>query len=216
MLGAGTVFHVKHDALQSLPTVNVSRETSDRLMTFCDLLHRWSRTVNLVARGDLPFLWKRHIEDSLQLLPLVPPDGELIDLGSGAGFPALILAIASGRMFHLVEADQRKAAFLREAARATGALVTIHATRIELAVLPPAQLVTARALGAVPQLLAWATPLLTNDGECLFPRGRRLEGELTQARVGWHMRVRRWQSNTDPDAVILQIGGLSRDVHGQL
>ena len=202
---------MKHDARgDTLPEAPVSRETHERLSALAGLLHAWSGTVNLIARGDLPFIWERHIADSLQLLPLVPPQGALVDLGSGAGFPGLVLAIASGRAFHLVEADQRKAAFLREAARVTAAAVTVHAKRIDALDLPPARLITARALAPLPQLLLYCAPLLAPDGACLFLKGAAADVELTQAAGEWNMRVQRWASRTNPDAVILQISELSR------
>jgi 16S rRNA (guanine527-N7)-methyltransferase len=202
------LFHVKHDL--ALPEVRVSRETTERLEAFVDVLHRWAETLNLVAPRDLPLIWERHVRDSLQLLPLLPTTGAFIDLGSGAGFPGLVLAIASGHSFHLVESDQRKAAFLREAARAAGATVVVHAERLERAALPKAAVITARALAPLSRLLAWAAPLLLPAGACLFPKGRNVEAELTQAATEWHMKVKRWQSGTDPDAAILQITEVSR------
>src|SRR6202035_1064061 len=132
-------FHVKHGSALN----GVSRETREALERFTSLLLRWNRTVNLVSKRDEPFLQERHIADALQLVPLMQsPPVRAIDLGSGAGFPGLILALATGVWFDLIEADQRKAAFLREAARVTGATVRIHAIRIESAGLAPAPLVT--------------------------------------------------------------------------
>jgi len=199
-------------------TNDVSRETSATLQLFAALLARWNRTVNLVAAGDEALLWDRHIADSLQLVPWVrgaaAPKGALpdraIDLGSGAGFPGLVLAIATGVPFDLVEADQRKAAFLREAARQTGAPVRVHPVRIEAAAIAPAPLVTARALAPLPKLLALAVPLLAPGGTCLFPKGANVQAELTEAAVQWHMRVETIPSRTSPGACILRITDLSR------
>ncbi len=110
---------------------------SSRLSDFSSLLLRWNRTVNLISPGDEPLLWERHIADSLQLVPLIDPlPDRAIDLGSGAGFPGLVLALATGVPFDLIEADQRKAAFLREATRITGAPARVHAVRIESRQLP--------------------------------------------------------------------------------
>jgi 16S rRNA (guanine527-N7)-methyltransferase len=162
-----------------------------------------------VSHTDLPLLWPRHIADSLQLLPLLPPAGLFADLGTGAGFPGLVLAIASNLPFHLVEADQRKAAFLREAARLTAAPVTIHACRIETLQIPKLRLITARALAPLPQLCGWCAPLLSPDGACLFLKGATAADELTRAEAHWHMRVQRWPSQTSPGAAILQISELS-------
>jgi 16S rRNA (guanine527-N7)-methyltransferase len=189
----------------------VSRETSEALERFSSLLARWNRTVNLVSRRDEPLLWDRHITDSLQLVPLMQPlPACAIDLGSGAGFPGLILALATRVPFDLIEADQRKAAFLREAARVTDAPVRVHATRIEAAGLAPAPLVTARAVAPLSKLLALAAPLLAPGGQCLFLKGASVQSELTHAATQWHMHVERIPSRTAPDASILRISDPSR------
>jgi 16S rRNA (guanine527-N7)-methyltransferase len=184
----------------------VSRETRERLVAYVDLLLRWQRTIHLISQHDVAQVWTRHIADSLQLLPLIPPGTDRgIDLGSGAGLPGLVLAIATGIPFDLVEADHRKAAFLREAARLTAAPATVHATRIEAAALPRAPVITARALAPLATLLRWAFPLLAPGGACLFPKGRGVEDELTAAAAQWHMLVFRTPSRTDPSATILRI-----------
>ncbi len=193
------------------PLLGVSRETSDRLAAFAELVLQWNKTVNLVSRRDEEFLWSRHIEDSLGLIPALPTaSGDAIDLGSGAGFPGMVLAIATGRLFHLVESDQRKASFLREAARVTGAPVRVHTVRAEAVDLPLASLVTARALARLDTLLTYAIRLLAPGGVCLFPKGRSVEDELTEASARWQMRVERLPSSTDPQASILRIGEISR------
>jgi 16S rRNA (guanine527-N7)-methyltransferase len=187
---------------------DVSRETLDR---FAALLLVWNRTVNLISRRDEPRLWERHIADSLQLVPLLPTAAtSAIDLGSGAGFPGLVLAIASGLQFHLVESDQRKAAFLREAVRVTRAPALVHATRIEMAKLAPAPLITARALAPLPRLLGLAAPLLGPGGQCLLMKGEDAATELTHARSKWQMQVDRFPSQTSPNACILRISHLRR------
>jgi 16S rRNA (guanine527-N7)-methyltransferase len=194
----------------SVPS-SVSRETLEALEQFTLLLLRWNRTVNLISSRDEPLLRERHIADSLQLIPLMQPlPARAIDLGSGAGFPGLILALATGTPFDLIEADQRKAAFLREAARATGANVRIHAARIETAGLVPAPLVTARALAPLSKLLALAAPLLAPGGQCLFLKGAGVQSELTHAATQWHMHVERIPSRTAPDACILRISNPNR------
>lgn len=189
----------------------VSRETRARLEAFVALLRRWNSTINLVARDDEDDIWPRHVCDCLQLLPLIPPGTtEAIDIGSGAGFPGLVLAIAGGWRFHLIEADHRKVAFLHEAQRATGAPVTVHSMRAEHAELAPAALVTARAVAPLRRLLALAHPLLAPDGVCLFHKGRRVVSELTDAGTKWHMRVERIPSRTGKDATILRISHVTR------
>lgn len=202
------MFHVKHD--EPGPS-SVSRETQERLEIYAALLLHWNQRINLLSHRDEELLWPRHIHDSLALVPYMPmPPGAAIDLGSGAGFPGLILAIATGRHFHLVEADQRKAAFLREAGRETSAPITVHPVRIEACGLTGAGLVTARALAPLSSLLAWTTPLLAPDGACLFPKGRNHTAELTDAASRWQMRVESIPSPTAPDAVILRIRDLKR------
>jgi len=195
----------------AIPTV--SRETAARLDGYAALLSRWNTRINLVSFRNPAELRRRHVEDCLQLLPLLPPgDGAAADLGSGAGLPGLVLALAEpGREWHLVEADQRKAAFLRAAAAEAGAgNVRVHAERIESVALPPLALLTARALAPLPDLLAHAERLLRPDGAALFPKGRRAADELTAAEAAWSMRVERFASGTDPDATILRLTGIRR------
>lgn len=177
--------------------------TIARLETYAALLATWTRRINLVSRADHAHLWRRHIEDSLRLLPHVPPGiSHAIDLGSGAGLPGLVLAIASGVPFHLVESDRRKAAFLREAARVTEAPVTVHAERIETVDLVPAPLITARALAPLPELLTLATPLLAKHGTMLFLKGARAAEELEAARATHRFEVRMEGEAASPILVI--------------
>ena len=191
--------------------LDVSRETLDRLEAYAALLVAWNPRLNLVAQGDIARLWDRHILDSLQLVPLIPAGIQhAIDLGSGAGFPAIPVAVACGTRFVLVELDHRKASFLREAARVTAAPIEVRAARAEALDVPPAPLITARALAELGDLLRLAEPLILPGGACLFPKGARGEGELTKAAQGWHMRVERFPSRTDPTGVILRISEISR------
>jgi 16S rRNA (guanine527-N7)-methyltransferase len=199
---------VKH---LSADRASVSRETEERLSAYTDLLLTWNRRINLIGRADEPHLWVRHIEDSLQLIPLLPADLDRgIDLGAGAGFPGLVVAIATGIPFDLVESDQRKAAFLREATRVTAAPATVHTVRIEGAAIAPAGLVTARALAPLPQLLALAHRFMAPGGVLLFPKGSGAEQELTEARAKWNMRVERFPSRTHPDGAILKLSEVER------
>ena len=145
----------------------------------------------------------------LSLVPHIPAGvTRAIDLGSGAGFPGMVLAIATGIEFTLIESDTRKAAFLMEAARATGAPVKVLNTRIELAKTVPAPLVTARALAPLDKLLGLALPHLAENGVCLFPKGRTAEDELTAAKGLWHMTVERILSPLDRQASILKVNDL--------
>jgi 16S rRNA (guanine527-N7)-methyltransferase len=195
-------------------TPALAPDATTRLERFVQLLLRWNARINLVSRADEPYVWERHIADSAQLAPLLPdPPSELIDLGSGGGFPGLVLALATPWRVHLVESDQRKAAFLREAIRETNANATIHAVRAEALQLSPVPVVTARALAPVAGVLALASPLLTETGLCLLPKGRNAEDELTAAGREWHMRVERFPSHTGPGATLLRISEIRRVGH---
>lgn len=180
-----------------------------RLRTFGELLLRWNGTLNLIAPKDMPVLWERHIEDSLQLAPLLPAGiDRAADLGSGGGFPGLVLAIATGVHFDLIESDRRKSSFLRTAILETGAPATVHACRIEHARLPPAPLVTARALAPLDRLLPLAAPLLAAGGTCLLLKGAKAAEEVAQAHAAWRMAVETIPSRTHDGGVILRITGL--------
>jgi len=153
--------------------LSVSRETLERLQVYVDLLARWNSRINLVSTASLNDVWRRHILDSGQLIQHIDQGAQvLVDLGSGAGLPGLVLGILGVPNVHLVEADQRKAAFLREAARLTKTPATIHATRIEAATPVPAHVVTARALAPLSVLLEWSSRFVTEATICLFPKGR--------------------------------------------
>jgi 16S rRNA (guanine527-N7)-methyltransferase len=182
-----------------------------RLTALADLLGRWTMRINLVAERDPAAIRDRHIEDSLQLTPLLPPgDGPIADLGSGGGFPGLVLAIAANRPMHLVESDRRKAAFLTEAvARLQLGHVQVHPRRIEEVALPPLAAVTARALAPLGRLLPHAARLLGRGGVAIFPKGRGAEAELTAARRHWTVRVERFASRSDGDATILRLSDIA-------
>ena len=176
---------------------------------FADLLLRWNATLNLIAARDAPVVWERHIADSLQLIPLMPEGvTRAIDLGSGGGFPGLVLAIATGVPFDLIESDRRKASFLRTAVLETGAPATVHCCRIEDATVPPAPLVTARALAPLPRLLPLAARFLTDDGMCLLLKGAKAEAELAAVDRDWAMTAQPVPSRTSADGVVLRITGL--------
>ena len=181
-------------------------DPTGKLGLFADLLLRWNTTLNLIAARDADVLWERHIADSLQLVKLIPEGVErAVDLGTGGGFPGLVLAIATGIRFDLIESDRRKASFLRTAILATEAPATVHACRIEDAPVPPASLVTARALAPLPRLLPLAARFRTADGVCLFLKGARLDQEVATAERDWTMTISRIPSQTSVDGVILRI-----------
>ena len=189
----------------------VSRETRARLEAYLALLRKWNRRINLVSRASLEDVWRRHVLDSSQLMAYLPPPPAgrprvLLDLGSGAGLPGLVLAILGAGEVHLVEADGRKAAFLREAARLAEAEVEIHACRIEAVKPFPADVVTARALAPLPRLLALAAPFLAPQGRGLFLKGAQAEAELAAARKDWDFSMESHPSCTYGSGHILVIG----------
>ena len=191
----------------------VSRETLARFEAYAELLTRWSARINLVGRDTLADLWRRHMLDSAQLRAFVATASQsLIDLGSGAGFPGLVLAILDVAGVELVEADSRKAAFLREAARVVEVEVTIRPCR--LATVPPhaVDVVTARALAPLDRLLDLAQPFIGPDTVCLVPKGERAEQELTLARKRWTMNSSMHDSIADPRGVILRLHGVAREL----
>lgn len=190
----------------SAEALGVSRETHARLAQYVHLLRAWNARVNLVSRLSLDDAWRRHVLDSAQLMPLIPAGARvLVDLGSGAGFPGLVLSILGVPEVHLIESDARKCAFLREAARATGANATIHARRIEAMTPFPADVVTARALAPLPKLLDLASPFLQPHTMCVFLKGKNAAEELREARRRWRMDETIVPSRTDPEASVLVI-----------
>jgi 16S rRNA (guanine527-N7)-methyltransferase len=192
--------------------VPVSRETLARLEAYAELLTRWSERINLVGRDTLPDLWRRHILDSAQLHPFIPSSAQnLIDLGSGAGLPGLVLAILGVPGVELVEADSRKVAFLREASRVAGAEVTIRPCRVQAVPPRTADVVTARACAPLDRLLDLAGPFLAPDTLCLFPKGERFNEELTLARKRWTMNVSVEQSLSDRRGVVLRLQQVARE-----
>jgi len=191
--------------------LGVSRETLARLEAYVALLRTWNPRINLVSAASLGDVWRRHILDSGQLLRHLPGGTRvLVDLGSGAGLPGLILAILGVPEVHLIESDRRKAAFLREAARVAGASVTLHVERIEA--VPPfaADVITARALAPLPQLLAWSERFIGENTVCLFLKGAEVADELTGAQREWIMQTQDLASPSDDKGHILRVEGLRR------
>jgi 16S rRNA (guanine527-N7)-methyltransferase len=203
------------DRVRALGMVPVSRETAAKLDAFVDHLLRVAPHLNLTARSTLPNVWTRHIADSLQLLPLAPDAKCWIDLGSGAGFPGLVIACAvadrEGATVHLVESTGKKAAFLREAVNLLQVPAVIHAVRIEdfgknFKIRP--DVVTARALAPLDELLQLAQPLLKTGALGLFPKGQDVEGELTRASKYWNIDAELVPSKTSPEGRIVVVRGL--------
>lgn len=186
----------------------ISPEIAARFDRYAALLTLWNKKINLVGPTTLPDLWARHFLDSAQLLDLLPP-GRLVDLGAGAGFPGLVLALLGRTDVHLVESDQRKSVFLREVARETNTPVTVHAKRIEE--IPPlnADVATARALAPLERLVPWAYRHLKPGGQMVFLKGAELDKEILALEADWTFRSTRTPSLTSPDAAMVCLNAIS-------
>jgi 16S rRNA (guanine527-N7)-methyltransferase len=204
------------DRLRAFRLTPVSRETEERLAILVGELRRWQQAKNLVSGATLDEVWTRHIADSLQLLGHAPQARHWLDLGSGGGFPGLVLGIQLAELgghIDLVESNARKCAFLRHAARLTGAPVTVHNARIEDVVdgfVGKVEAVTARALAPLPLLLNWCKELLRTGVTGVFPKGQHLEAELTAAAKYWKIQATTFPSVTDSAAAILVISGAEK------
>jgi 16S rRNA (guanine527-N7)-methyltransferase len=205
------------DRSRALALTPVSRETAARLDRFVALLLKWQEITHLIAPSTVPTLWTRHIADSLQLLDLAPAAKIWVDLGTGGGFPGLVLACAlqgtEGRLVHLVESNAKKAAFLREAVAATESPAVVHGMRMEKFVESFAgrpDIVTARAVSPLNLLLGQCLPLLKQGTVGLYPKGQDVEAELTEASKYWKMTADLVPSRTDARARIVMIRALER------
>ena len=193
----------------------VSRETLERFRLYAALLVKWNRAINLVSPKSLDDLWRRHFLDSAQLRRHLPPlpdpqNRVILDVGAGAGFPGLVLALLDCGRVHLVEADQRKAEFLREVTRVTGANALVHAQRLETLPALAIDVVTCRAFAPLAEILGLTHHFLEpreagKQPVGLFLKGRRADEELTAALKKWRLRLERFESETDPEASILRL-----------
>jgi 16S rRNA (guanine527-N7)-methyltransferase len=204
------------DREHALELTPVSRETLERLDGFVRLLFQWQAKTNLVAAAELPRIWTRHVADSLQLLPLAPDARTWVDFGSGGGFPAIPVACAlaevPGAKVHLVESTAKKAAFLREAVRVTGAPAVVHQARIEDcgdSFGDKVDVVSARALAPLNMLCTYAEPLIARGAVGLFPKGQDVEAELTEATKYWKFAYDLVPSRTGEGAIVM-VRGLER------
>ena len=194
--------------------LDVSRETLGLFQKYADLLVRWNRRINLVSAATEQNLWTRHFLDSAQLIRLVEPNGHWVDLGSGAGFPGLVVAALckskSNVRFTLIESDQRKATFLRAVARELNLRVRVIADRVEA--LPPqnADILSARALASLDTLLLYSDRHRKPEGVAVFPKGENVQAEIDEALERWRFDCKKHPSLTDPGATILCIGEIAR------
>ena len=198
--------------------VDVSRETIERLSIYAELLRNWQQTHNLVAASTLPHIWTRHFADCWQVSEFGPLDAPWLDLGSGAGFPGLIVALAMQErhtkgFVDLVESNQRKAAFLREVIRATGAPARVHAKRFQDVREfgdPSVSVVTARAFASLSALCGYVQPFVDKGAIALLPKGQDIDSELTEATRYWNIDYQSFPSRTEQNSVILRVNRLSR------
>jgi 16S rRNA (guanine527-N7)-methyltransferase len=205
------------DRATALALTPVSRETEARLDRFIDLLLTWQAKTNLVSPSTLPVLWSRHISDSLQLLALAPSARIWVDFGSGGGFPGMVLACAladtPGAVVHLIERNGKKAGFLREALRVTGASAVVHLADIEDSVdrlEGPVDCVTARAVAPLHQLIDLAEPLIKRGAKALFLKGQDVEVELTEATKYWNIAPQLHSSRTGGHGWIVELDQIER------
>ena len=207
----------KNDRQRALSLTPVSRETEERLALLVTELGRWQAAKNLVSSATLADVWTRHIADSLQIFGLGEGRERWLDLGSGGGFPGLVIGICLAEQgkgqIDLVESNARKCAFLRHAARVTGAPVKVHAARIEDVIgdfTGKVDVVTARALAPLPRLLDWCEELLRTGTLGLFPKGQHLDAELTDSARYWKIQATTVSSVTDDAARILVVRSAER------
>lgn len=203
------------EASALLDRFNVSRESRPKIETYVKLLLTWQQRINLIGPATVSTVWERHVCDALQLVSLLPPGTQSIaELGSGAGIPGLLLAMATGLEAHLYESNGKKCAFLREAARQTGTRAVIHNIRLETLKskkdLPAVQCVVARALAPLPLLLEYAEPFLSKGAVGLFHKGQDVDAELTKATKCWKIETCKHASRCDSRGVILEIREVSR------
>ncbi|PIE15960.1 MAG: 16S rRNA (guanine(527)-N(7))-methyltransferase RsmG [Rhodobacterales bacterium] len=198
-----------------LSQVDVSRETLERLDTYAALLTKWNPAINLVAPSTLQHLWSRHFLDSAQVLGIAPDAKKWVDIGTGGGFPGLIVAILAAQTHPdlavtCIESDLRKATFLRTVARETGVDVQVISNRIEQVEPLHADVLSARALAPLNKLLGFAERHLSPDGRALFLKGASYADEVKEALENWRFQADTYASKTDLNAVILTLGDISR------
>lgn len=206
---------LEDDAQQVLTRWYVSRETRDRLVAYADLTRQWQKSMNLVAPSTLPTLWTRHIEDGLWLHSIGKNRRAWVDLGSGGGFPGLVVACCladeEGRSMALVEANGKKCAFLRHVVRELALPATVHHTRIEQAsaVIAGADAVSARALASLDALCGYVAPALPAGAHCYFLKGRTHPVEIEDATANWRFDMVKHTSRTDAESVILELSNIA-------
>ena len=194
---------------------DVSRETIERLTAFHDLVLKWNPRINLISKSSVPLLWERHIWDSAQVIPMAPSGDIWVDIGSGGGFPGLVVAILSletrpERHIRMIESDQRKSAFLRTVIRELGLNATVEVARIEAAEPAKADVLSARALADLSVLLGFAELHLDPAGTAFFFKGETWQKEVDAARESWSFSLISHTSISNPAAAVLEIKEIKR------
>ncbi|MDC0189613.1 16S rRNA (guanine(527)-N(7))-methyltransferase RsmG [Rhodospirillales bacterium] len=190
--------------------ISVSRETLAQLKEFVHLLLHWQKTLNLIGSTTVVDIWRRHILDSAQIFRFLNPPGCLVDLGSGAGFPGIVLAIMGYPAVKLIESNGKKCAFLRNASHSLEINVEVIQCRIEdYQPTKRAAYITSRALASLEKLLIYSGPLISRQGKCLFLKGANVIPELTKAKKNWNMNVQKHISMSNPRGIVLEIAELT-------
>ena len=198
----------RYTAADFAADTGVSRETLDRFQRYAALLEKWQPRINLIGDTTLDDIWKRHFLDSAQLLPFVADRGDILDIGSGAGFPGLVLAILGAGPMHLVESDGRKAAFLAEAARVTGARVVLHAQRLEKIQPWPVGVVISRGVGTIDKIYGLSKAYHTTLTRLVLLRGEQVQEELTRFEADGNITVSCHPSKTSESGTIVVVEAL--------
>ncbi len=189
--------------------IPVSRETYDKLSIYHDLLIKWQKRINLVSNESIDTAWHRHFLDSLQLIKYIPDlSSTMLDMGTGAGFPGMTLAIYGARDMHLIESDAKKITFLREVARLTDTRVTFHNTRIESIKNLTAKIILSRACSELKSLCKYAHLFVSHETTCLFHKGKNYSKEIEDASKIWSFAHTIFPSVTSDQGVILQLSNL--------
>lgn len=191
--------------------VSVSHGTFERLEIYKNLLLKWQSSINLISPSTISDAWSRHFIDSIQLCRYIDsPKKRIIDLGTGAGFPGLVLSIVTNHEIHLVESDKKKCIFLREVSRETNANVIIHNDRIETISIPDVDIITSRACADVSQLLVWSEKIVSHGTKCLFHKGKNYSMELQDAKKEWQFHEKIHESVIEKDSVVLELSSIRR------
>lgn len=186
--------------------IAVPRETFERLTAYHDLLLKWQAKVNLISPDTIPHIWHRHFLDSLQLFPHIKnPSCKILDLGTGAGFPGMVMAMMGCSDVHLVESDTKKILFLREVARITDTIISIHHARIEDEPTSPGDIILSRALSSLDSLLSLSSPYVSHETICLFHKGKNYSKEIEDAKSHWQFDCDVIPSITDTQSAILKL-----------